>query len=70
LPQAGIEPTPRTDTGYRPVSQTRQTRREQLGHHKPRQLSQEQVDADNEFVPCGPTDQAVYHHETLASRGT
>jgi hypothetical protein len=27
VPRAGLEPTPRTDIGYRPVSQTRQTRR-------------------------------------------
>jgi hypothetical protein len=33
VPRAGIEPTPRTDIGYRPVTQTRQTRREPLGHH-------------------------------------
>jgi hypothetical protein len=33
--RAGIEPTPRPDIGYRPVSQTRQTRREPLGHHVP-----------------------------------
>jgi hypothetical protein len=32
VPRAGIEPTPRTDIGYRPVSQTRQMR-EPLGHH-------------------------------------
>jgi hypothetical protein len=38
VPQAGIEPTPRTDIGYRPVSQTRQTRREPLGHHVPRTI--------------------------------
>jgi hypothetical protein len=25
MPQAGIKPTPRTDIGYRPVSQTGQT---------------------------------------------
>jgi hypothetical protein len=35
VPRAGIEPTPRTDICYRPVSQTRQTRREPLGHHVP-----------------------------------
>jgi hypothetical protein len=35
VPRAGIEPTPRTDIGYRPVIQTRQTRREPLGHHVP-----------------------------------
>jgi hypothetical protein len=39
VPRAGIEPTPRTDTGYRPVSQTRQMRREPLGHHVPLYLS-------------------------------
>jgi hypothetical protein len=33
LPRAGIEPTPRTDIGYRPVSQTRQTCHKPLGHH-------------------------------------
>jgi hypothetical protein len=37
VPRAGIEPTPRTDIGYRPVSQTCQTRREPLGHHVPLQ---------------------------------
>jgi hypothetical protein len=35
VPLAGIEPTPRTDIAYRPVTQTRQTRREPLGHHVP-----------------------------------
>jgi hypothetical protein len=35
VPRAGIEPTPRTDIGYRPVTQTRQSRREPLGHHVP-----------------------------------
>jgi hypothetical protein len=35
VPRAGIEPTSRTDIGYRPVSQTRQTRCEQLGHYVP-----------------------------------
>jgi hypothetical protein len=35
VPRAGIEPTPRTVIGYRPVTQTRQTRREPLGHHVP-----------------------------------
>jgi hypothetical protein len=35
VPRAGIKPTPRTDIGYRPVTQTRQTRREPLGHHVP-----------------------------------
>jgi hypothetical protein len=35
VPRAGIEPTPRTDIGYRPVSQTRQMRREPLGHRLP-----------------------------------
>jgi hypothetical protein len=33
VPRAGIEPTPRTDIGYRPVTQTHQSRREPLGHH-------------------------------------
>jgi hypothetical protein len=33
VPRAGIEPTPRSDIGYRPATQTRQTRREPLGHH-------------------------------------
>jgi hypothetical protein len=33
--QAGIDPTPRTDIGYRPASPTSQTRREPLGHHVP-----------------------------------
>jgi hypothetical protein len=28
VPRAGIEPTPHTDIGFRPVTQTRQTRRE------------------------------------------
>jgi hypothetical protein len=32
VPRAGIEPTPHTDMGYRPVSQTRKTRRKPLGH--------------------------------------
>jgi hypothetical protein len=35
VPRAGIEPTPCTDIGYRPVSRARQTRREPLGHHVP-----------------------------------
>jgi hypothetical protein len=35
VPRAWIEPTPRTDIGYRPVSHTRQTRREPLGHRVP-----------------------------------
>jgi hypothetical protein len=35
VPRAGIEPTPRTNIGYRPITQTRQTRREPLGHHVP-----------------------------------
>jgi hypothetical protein len=34
--RAGIEPTPRTDISYRPLSQIRQTRHEPLGHHVPR----------------------------------
>jgi hypothetical protein len=38
VPRAGIEPTPRTDIGYRPVTQTHQTRREPLGHHVPHVL--------------------------------
>jgi hypothetical protein len=35
VPRAGIEPTPRTDIGYRPVIQTRQSRREPFDHHVP-----------------------------------
>jgi hypothetical protein len=35
VPRAGIEPAPRTDIGYRPVTQIRQTRCEPLGHHVP-----------------------------------
>jgi hypothetical protein len=35
VPRAVIEATPRTDIDYRPVSQTRQTRLEPLGHHVP-----------------------------------
>jgi hypothetical protein len=38
VPRAGIEPTPCTDIGYRPVSQTRRTRREPLGHHVGRRI--------------------------------
>jgi hypothetical protein len=36
VPQAVIEPTPRTDIGYRPVSQTHQSHRELLDHHVPK----------------------------------
>jgi hypothetical protein len=48
MPRAGIEPTPRTDIGYRPVTpDTSDARREPLGHHVPH------VVVDNFAQCCG-----------------
>jgi hypothetical protein len=60
MPRAGIEPTPRTDIGYRPVIQTRQSRREPFGHHVP------PADADRQQDQCSHVSSVWIIHYTIS----
>jgi hypothetical protein len=67
--RAGIELTPRTDIDYRPVSQTRQTRRKPFFHHVPQTvwcMTVVQWLANKEYIPMqnehhfGPTNSSNF----------